>query len=116
MPVDPNTGKPLLSHPRGEGSLTGPYTKSPGLKIVADTAARVSIPIIANGGVACGQDVIDYFRAGASAVELLTVIIRRGMSIVPKILSELETYIQDQGLESLTEIRGQTGQFLASQD
>ncbi len=116
MPVDPNTGRPLLSHPRGEGSLTGPYTKYPGLKIVADTAARVSIPIIANGGVACGQDVIDYFRAGASAVELLTVIIRRGMSIVPKILSELETYIQDQGLESLTEIQGQTGQFLAIQD
>ena len=112
MPLDPVTGKPLLSHPRGEGSLTGPYTKLPGLKIVADFARRVKIPIIGNGGITCGQDVVDYFMAGASAVELLTVAIRQGLRIVPKIICETESYLKNHKFKNLAEIRGKVFRYV----
>jgi len=54
----PGTGRPALSHPRGEGVFTGPHTKSAGLRVVAEMAQKISIPIIGNGGVCSGQDVI----------------------------------------------------------
>lgn len=105
LPLDPESGRPVLSHPLGEGSLTGPYTKLPGIKIVADMAREVRIPIIGNGGVTCGQDVIDYMRAGASAVELLTVLIRRGMKIVASILDEIDTFLETHGYSSAEEVK-----------
>jgi len=110
--LDPLTGKPLLSHPWGEGSLAGPYTKLPGLKIVAEMVGQLKIPIIGNGGITCGQDVIDYLRVGASAVELLTVIIRKGLSVLPKILCEIEAYLKRHGYKNIGEIRGESLQYI----
>ena len=111
--LDPSTGKPLLSQIRGEGMLTGPYSRLIGLRIVAEIASQVRIPIIANGGVFSGQDVIDYIRAGATAVELLTSIIRRGMSVIPKILSEIETSLKKEKKNSLKEIRGESLHYIS---
>jgi dihydroorotate dehydrogenase (NAD+) catalytic subunit len=110
--LDPLTGKPLLSLLGGEGSLAGPYTKLPGLKIVAEMVGQVKIPIIGNGGITCGQDVIDYLRVGASAVELLTVIIRKGLSVLPKILCEIEAYLKRHGYKNIGEIRGESLQYI----
>lgn len=105
LPLDPESGRFILSHPLGEGSLTGPYTKLPGIKIVADMAREVKIPIIGNGGVTCGQDVIDYIRVGASAVELLTVLIRRGMRVVASILDEIDSFLEKSRYETLEEFK-----------
>jgi dihydroorotate dehydrogenase (NAD+) catalytic subunit len=112
LPLDPETGRPLLSHPRGEGVFTGPHTKPAGLQVVAEMAQKVSIPIIGNGGVCRGQDVIDYLRAGASAVELITVLIRKGMQVLPDIVSDLEAFIETHGLSNLQEIRGQSVRYV----
>jgi dihydroorotate dehydrogenase len=112
MPLNPVTGKPLLSDPRGMANFHGPYAKFPGVKLVADISRGVKIPIIGNGGITCGQDVIDYVRAGASAVQLLTIIIRKGMPVVARILSEVETYLKSHGHKSIEEIRGDVLQYL----
>jgi dihydroorotate dehydrogenase subfamily 1 len=112
LPLDAETGKPVLSHPRGEGSLTGPYTKLPGLKVVSDMVRQVTIPIIGNGGIASAQDVIDYIRVGATAVQLITVTIRRGLSIVPKLVADLETILKDRRCRSIEEIRSSALPFL----
>jgi len=60
-----------------------------------------------------GQDVIDYLRAGASTVELITVLIRKGMQVLPDIVSDLETFIETHTLNNLQEIRGQSVRYVA---
>lgn len=113
MPIDINTGKPILGHPHGIGGLTGPYLRDAGLLRVANTARLIDIPIIGNGGVYSGKDVIMYIMAGASAVQVLTCVMRKGPKIVEKICSEIGQYMAAKGLKSLEEIRGITLKYLA---
>jgi dihydroorotate dehydrogenase (NAD+) catalytic subunit len=117
LPIDPVTGHPNLVNISNNAAYPnptyhGPFAKSPGVKIVADISRRVKIPIIGNGGITCGQDVIDYIRAGASAVQLQTIIICKGISVIPRILSEIETSIKSLGHKSLESIKGDLFQYL----
>ncbi len=112
MPIDAETGRPLLSHPLGQGVFTGPHTKPYGLRAVAEIAQRVSLPIIGNGGIWSAQDVIDYIRAGAVSVELITLAMRRGLSAVSQILDDLKAYRTKRQIKSFEELRGHTHKYL----
>lgn len=59
-----------------------------------------------------GQDVIDYLRAGASAAELITVLIRKGIQVLPDIVSDLEAFLKKHTLNNLQEIRGQSVRYV----
>lgn len=113
MPINIDTGNKILGHPHGIGMLTGPYLRDAGLLAVVNTARLVEVPIIGNGGVYSGEDVIMYMMAGASAVQVLTCLMRKGPKIVHKICSEIEQYMVKKGLKSLEEIRGLTLKHLA---
>jgi dihydroorotate dehydrogenase (NAD+) catalytic subunit len=112
MPIDIDTGKPILGHPHGIGGLTGPYLRDVGLRDVANTARLIDIPIIGNGGVYTGEDVIMFIMAGASAVQILTCLMRKGPIIVEKICNEIEQYMIAKGLRNLEDIRGLTLKYL----
>ena len=112
MPIDIETGKPRLVLPPGNGTLTGPYLLNAGLLEVANAARLTEIPIIGNGGVYSGKDVIMYIMAGACALEIMTSVMRKGPGIVEKICSEIEQYMVSNGLKSLEEIRGLTLKYL----
>ncbi|MDD3726210.1 MAG: dihydroorotate dehydrogenase, partial [Candidatus Ratteibacteria bacterium] len=51
-----------------EGGLSGPAIKPIGLKAVDDVYKKVKIPLIGIGGIARGQDALEYIFAGASAI------------------------------------------------
>lgn len=112
MPLDTDTGQPLLSHPWGQGVFTGPHTKIMGCRAVAEISQRVSIPIIGNGGIFSAQDVIDYISSGATSVQLLTVLIRRDLSVINKIIDNLEAYITKYQIANIENLRGKTLQYL----
>jgi len=112
MPIDSETGRPVLSHPLGQGVFTGPHTKPYGLRAVAEIAQRVSLPIIGNGGIWSAQDVIDYIRAGAASVQLITLAIRRGLSTVSQIVDDLEAYRINRQIKGIEELRGHTHKYL----
>jgi dihydroorotate dehydrogenase (NAD+) catalytic subunit len=70
--VDLNTGRPKLSG--GIGGYSGPGLKAISLRCVFEVAqAFPEVPILGCGGVSCGEDVVEYLMAGASAVGLGTV-------------------------------------------
>ena len=50
------------------GGLSGPAIKPVGLRAVYETYRKVKVPLIGMGGVSCGEDVVEYLSAGASAV------------------------------------------------
>ncbi len=112
MPIDPETGQPVLSHPLGQGVFTGPHTKPYGLRAVAEIAQRVSLPIIGNGGIWAAQDVIDYIRAGATSVELITLAIRRGLPAASQMVDDLKTYLTNKQIQNFEELRGNTRKYI----
>jgi nitronate monooxygenase len=54
------------------GSFAGDLEMVPTLELVRALAARLSVPIIASGGLMTGADIASAFRAGAGAVQMGT--------------------------------------------
>lgn len=68
MGIDLATQRPALS---GEvGGYSGPPLKPIALRCVWEVAAALEVPIVGCGGIRTGEDVIEYFLAGASAVAI----------------------------------------------
>jgi dihydroorotate dehydrogenase (NAD+) catalytic subunit len=70
MAIDINTRKTKLS--MGVGGLSGPAIKPIAVRMVYQIAHTVKIPVIGIGGIMCSNDAIEFFLAGASAVQVGT--------------------------------------------
>ena len=71
MAVDWRRRRPILGNVTG--GLSGPAIKPLTLRLVWRVARQVRIPIIGVGGIATLDDAMEFFVAGASAVQLGTV-------------------------------------------
>ncbi len=87
------------------GGFSGPAIKPLTMAKVFEVHNAVKIPVIASGGVFGWQDAVEYLIAGATAVELGTVLFR-----IPDastgILDGIQSYMVREGLESLRELIG----------
>ncbi|HEV2489000.1 MAG TPA: dihydroorotate dehydrogenase [Candidatus Acidoferrales bacterium] len=70
MSLDPLSGRSRLG--RLYGGLSGPAIRPLTLKLVYDVCREVKIPVIGLGGVETCLDALEYFAAGASAVQVGT--------------------------------------------
>jgi dihydroorotate dehydrogenase (NAD+) catalytic subunit len=70
MAIDTRTRKPRISNI--SGGLSGPAIKPLALRAVYRCAQVVSIPIIGIGGIVSANDALEFFIAGASAVQIGT--------------------------------------------
>jgi dihydroorotate dehydrogenase (NAD+) catalytic subunit len=68
--IDWKRRSPILG--RGVGGLSGPCIKPLALRIVRDVAAAIDAPVIGIGGIATADDAMEFFVAGASAVQIGT--------------------------------------------
>ena len=64
--IDRSTLRPILGNM--VGGVSGPAIKPLALRAVFEIFARVEIPIIGIGGVACAQDAVDFLACGARVV------------------------------------------------
>ena len=65
----------------------------------------VTIPVIGMGGIMTGRDVVEFMLAGATAVMVGTANICDPMAC-PRIITELGVFLQEQGIESASELTG----------
>jgi len=70
MAIDIETRTPRISNITG--GLSGPAIKPLALRMVYQTARAVKIPIIGIGGISSAEDAIEFFIAGARAVQIGT--------------------------------------------
>ena len=87
MAIDVERRKSLLSI--GTGGLSGPAVKPVALRMVWQVAKAVKIPVIGLGGICTACDAIEFFMAGATAIEIgtanfldpaVTIKVRNGIS------------------------------------
>ena len=70
MTIDAETRRPQLANLTG--GLSGPAIKPVALRMVWQVYNAVQIPIVGMGGIMTGEDAIEFFIAGASAVAVGT--------------------------------------------
>ena len=68
MAIDVETQRPILSNKFG--GLSGTPIKPIALRCVYEISSKYDIPIIGCGGISTWEDAIEFFFAGASAIQL----------------------------------------------
>jgi dihydroorotate dehydrogenase (NAD+) catalytic subunit len=110
MAIDANLARPVLSNKKG--GMSGPAVKAIGLAAVWTIHERFAeyrhppIPIIGVGGISNGIDVAEYLMAGASAVQLGTVVWRRGPEVFGSINKELLAFMEANGFDKISDMVG----------
>lgn len=87
------------------GGLSGPAIKPVAVRMVYEAAHAVKIPIIGMGGIANGEDAIEFLMAGATAVSV------GAMNFVNPYATEetiqgIEEYMEQYNIEDIREIIG----------
>lgn len=88
------------------GGLSGPAIKPIALAAVYRVArALPEVPIMGVGGVATGEDAVEFLLAGASAVQVGTAMLVNPSAPV-EIARGIGAYLKDKGIGSPAELRG----------
>lgn len=103
MAVDWRKQRPLLGN--NVGGLSGPAIKPVSLRCVYQVAQAVDIPIVGVGGIANINDCMEFFVAGASAIQIGTANYY-DPTITMKILDELPAAIAELGTNKFANIPG----------
>lgn len=91
MAIDTKTRRPVLS--TITGGLSGPAIKPVALRMVWQVAKAVKVPVIGLGGIMTSNDAIEFFLAGASAVQIGTANFidpRTSVQVVEGIMNYME--------------------------
>ena len=103
MSVDVEKMRPALS--TITGGLSGPAIKPIALRMVWQVAKAVRIPVIGMGGIMTTSDALEFFLAGASAVQIGTASFIDPQAPV-KILEGIENYLIKKEFSDIKEIIG----------
>ena len=103
MAIDIERRQPMLSI--STGGLSGPAVKPVAVRMVWQVAKAVDIPVIGLGGISTAADAIEFFMAGASAIEIGTAnFLDHAVTI--KVRDGINQWLDDHGCKSLSEIVG----------
>ena len=112
LDFDPVTCRRGLGSGMGQGWLSGPPVMPLSLWIVNLLYRTVSKPIIGVGGISSGFDAVKYLMAGASLVQVCTAAIKEGPSAYGRIASEVESWLDENGYDGVSEIIGRYSESL----
>ena len=103
MAIDWKRRKPILGNILG--GLSGPAIKPLALRIVWQVAQQVKVPIIGIGGIQSIDDAMEFFLAGASAIQVGTANFYNP-GVANEIIRQLPEALGQLGATSVTEIVG----------
>ena len=106
LTIDTKRVEPVLGSTHGYGWLSGSPLKPLALRCVTQVARRVSKPVIGIGGIVTAKDVIEFFMAGASLVEVCTIIMYRGQGYYAKLAKGVAEWLDAHGYESIEDVKG----------
>jgi dihydroorotate dehydrogenase (NAD+) catalytic subunit len=103
MAIDSETMLPILSNIKG--GLSGPAIKPVALRCVYDIREELpDVPLIGCGGITTWRDAVEFFLAGASAVQVGTAIALADTEIFKAITKGMEAYLRKKHYGSVKEI------------
>lgn len=103
MRIDINKRRPVLANK--VGGYSGPGVKPVAVRMVYQVHKAVGLPIIGMGGIATGEDAIEFIMAGASAVAVGTANFSNPFATVQAI-DGIEAFMRSNNIKDISEIRG----------
>ena len=104
MTINIETGMPVLSNKIG--GLSGKSLKHIAIRCVYEISKNLQIPVIGCGGIFTWQDAVEFMLAGASVVQLGSVIGYEGITTFRNISCGIRKYLESKGFKKVTEIVG----------
>ena len=101
MVIDTKNCRPFLANKTG--GLSGPAIRPVGVRAVYQVSRKVKIPVIGMGGITNADDAIQYFLAGAKAIQIGTANFVEPQ-ICGKILSGVKDWMREHKIESVSQI------------
>jgi dihydroorotate dehydrogenase (NAD+) catalytic subunit len=103
MAINVRHRKPLLANQTG--GVSGPAIKPIAVRMVYQVAAAVRIPVVGMGGIMSLNDALEFFLAGATAVQVGTgIFVDPGLPI--RLIDELGSWLEREGFSSIDQIVG----------
>lgn len=103
MAIDIERRKPLLSI--GTGGLSGPAVKPVAVRMVNQVSKAVKIPVVGLGGISSAEDAIEFFMAGATAIEIGTANFL-DPAITIKVRDGINAWLDNHGCTDIHDIIG----------
>lgn len=103
MAIDIEHRCPKLSI--GTGGLSGPAVKPVAVRMVHDVYHAVKIPVVGLGGIMTAEDAIEFFMAGATAIEIGTANFI-DPQVTVKVKNGIAAWLERHGCKHLNEIVG----------
>ena len=103
MSIDWRRQKPMLAN--NVGGMSGPAIKPIALRCVYQVASNVPVPIVGVGGIATIDDAMEFFVAGASAIQIGTANYYDPL-VSTRIIEQLPQAVSELGLSRLRDCIG----------
>ena len=103
MRIDINSRRPIIRN--NTGGMSGPAIFPVAVRMVWQVANAVKIPIIGMGGISSWQDAIEMMMAGATALQIGTVLFTDPYAPI-KIADGMNEWLDKNGIKSVSEITG----------
>ncbi len=103
MRIDINRRKPILANKMG--GFSGPAIKPVAVRMVYQVANSVNVPIIGMGGIATGEDAIEFILAGATMVSVGTANFMNPRATMD-VIKGIEEYMDKYNVKDINELRG----------
>ena len=103
MAIDILRRRPVLGN--STGGLSGPAVKPVAVRMVYQVAASVDLPIIGLGGISTLDDALEFFLAGATAVQVGTATFVNPTAM-GDLVDGLPAWLAREGFGSIREIVG----------
>ena len=102
--IDVETQRPILSNKFG--GLSGTPIKPIALRCVYEISSKYDVPIIGCGGISTWEDAVEFFLAGASAIQLGSAIGDNWISVFDDINKGILQYMNRKGFSTIKEMVG----------
>jgi dihydroorotate dehydrogenase (NAD+) catalytic subunit len=109
MCINIESGLPVLSN--RIGGLSGKSVKPIAIRCVYEISKNVGVPVLGCGGIFSWEDAVEFMLAGASAIQLSSVIGHEGVDTFQKINLGVKKYLERKGLKNLSELVGLAQKF-----
>lgn len=103
MVINTKTRRPMIAN--RVGGLSGPAIRPIAVRMVAQTYPQVKIPIVGIGGIVNANDALEFFIAGAAAIQIGTATFM-APDACSRILDEIASYLGENGIARLGDLVG----------
>ena len=103
MKIDINKRRFVLANKTG--GMSGPAIKPIAVRMVYQCAHAVNIPVIGMGGIASGEDAIEFMMAGASAVAVGAMNFVNPRAMI-EVIEGIEAFMKNNNISDINDIIG----------